>query len=182
MFFWRRRISSPGLRLFARSQRSLRATCICELLRPDHSRGHNIAGIHPANKFDVGNRLALWALAKEYGKKDLVYSGPLYRQMTREANRIRLWFDHTGGGLVAKGGELRGFTIAGADRKFVPAEARIEDNTIVVSGPATLRQPNAKFSTAPEGRRPPTRRTGSAPARPTSFPGKPCCRPNSCAR
>jgi sialate O-acetylesterase len=45
---------------------------------------HNIGDIHPRNKFDVGNRLALWALAKEYGKKDLVYSGPLYKSMKVE--------------------------------------------------------------------------------------------------
>ena len=59
----------------------------------------DIKNIHPQNKFDVGNRLALWALAKEYGKTDLVYSGPLYKAMKVEGNKIRLSFAHTGGGL-----------------------------------------------------------------------------------
>ena len=47
----------------------------------------DIKNIHPNNKFDVGNRLALWALAKDYGKKDLVYSGPLYKSMKVEGTR-----------------------------------------------------------------------------------------------
>lgn len=89
--------------------------------------------IHPKNKQDVGRRLALWALAKTYGK-DLVYSGPLYKSMEIKGNRIVLHFDHVGGGLVAGGGEpLKGFAIAGADRKFVWADARIEDDTVIVS-------------------------------------------------
>jgi len=88
--------------------------------------------IHPKNKQDVGKRLALWALANTYGKK-VVYSGPLYRSMIRRDNKIVLRFDHVGSGLVARGGEpLRGFAIAGADRKFVWAEAKIEGDTVVV--------------------------------------------------
>ena len=54
----------------------------------------NMATSTPSNKFDVGNRLALWALAKEYGKKDLVYSGPLYQSMKIEGDKIRLSFAH----------------------------------------------------------------------------------------
>jgi len=72
----------------------------------------NSTNIHPTNKQDVGKRLALWALGETYGRK-LVYSGPLYRQMTREDGKIRLWFDHVGGGLKAEGGTLKGFVIAG---------------------------------------------------------------------
>jgi sialate O-acetylesterase len=88
--------------------------------------------IHPANKQDVGRRLALWALAKAYGKK-LVYSGPIYKSMTVEGNKIRLRFDHVGGGLIAKDGKsLTDFTIAGPDQKFAPAKAKIVEKTIVV--------------------------------------------------
>ena len=68
----------------------------------------------------MGNRLALWALAKEYGKKDLVYSGPLYKSMKVEGNKIRLTFAHVGGGLKSRDGKpLSEFEIAGADGKFV---------------------------------------------------------------
>ncbi|WP_205499796.1 sialate O-acetylesterase [Rufibacter psychrotolerans] len=88
--------------------------------------------IHPRNKQVVGKRLALWALAKDYGKKKVVYSGPIYKSLTQEGDRIRLTFDHVGGGLVAKDGPLAEFTIAGADQKFMPAQARIEGNTVVV--------------------------------------------------
>jgi len=88
--------------------------------------------IHPKNKQDVGKRLALAALANTYGR-DVVYSGPLYQSMAIEGNTVRLWFRHLGGGLVAQGGEpLKGFAIAGEDRKFVWAEAKIDGETVVV--------------------------------------------------
>ena len=89
--------------------------------------------IHPKNKQDVGKRLALWALAKTYGKKQ-VYSGPIYKSMKTEGNKIILDFEHVGGGLAARGGEpLKGFAVAGADQKFVWADAKIEGDTVVVS-------------------------------------------------
>jgi sialate O-acetylesterase len=89
--------------------------------------------IHPKNKQDVGRRLALWALARTY-EKDIVYSGPLYKSMKVEGGKIRLFFDHVGGGLVAAGGEaLKGFAVAGSDRKFVWADAKIDGDTVVVS-------------------------------------------------
>ena len=91
------------------------------------------ADIHPKNKQDVGRRLALWALAKTYGKQ-VLYCGPLYKSMKLEGNKVLLNFDHVGGGLVAKTEPLTGFAIAGADRKFVWADAKIaEGNVIVVS-------------------------------------------------
>jgi sialate O-acetylesterase len=93
----------------------------------------NIKNIHPKNKLDVGKRLALWALAKDYGRKKLVYSGPLYRSIKREGNKIRISFKHVGSGLVASDGkELTHFTIAAKDKKFVPATAVIEGKTVVV--------------------------------------------------
>jgi sialate O-acetylesterase len=93
--------------------------------------------IHPKNKQEVGRRLALWALAKTYGR-DIVYSGPLYKSMKVEGNKVRLSFDYTDGGLdvrqanTASADQLEGFAIAGADRKFVWADARIDGNTVVV--------------------------------------------------
>jgi sialate O-acetylesterase len=88
--------------------------------------------IHPKNKQDVGKRLALWALARTYGK-DVVYSGPIYRLMEVQGNKAILHFEDVGGGLVAKGELLKGFSIAGADKKFVWADAKIEGDTVVVS-------------------------------------------------
>jgi len=89
--------------------------------------------IHPKNKQDVGKRLALWALAKSYGK-ELVYSGPIYKSMKIEGEKIILHFAQVGGGLVAGPDEpLKGFAIAGADRKFVWADAKIDGDSVVVS-------------------------------------------------
>ena len=89
----------------------------------------NPTDIHPKNKQEVGRRLALWALANEYGQKDLVYSGPLYERMGVEDGKIGLLFNHTHGGLVAKDGKLTDFMIAGKDRKFVPAKAEIREHS-----------------------------------------------------
>ena len=89
--------------------------------------------IHPRNKQDVGKRLALWALASVYGE-DITATGPIYKSCKREGNRIIVEFDHVGGGLAAKDGEEpKGFVIAGADRKFVWADAKIEGATVIVS-------------------------------------------------
>jgi sialate O-acetylesterase len=92
--------------------------------------------IHPKNKRDVGKRLSLWALACTYGMDDIVYSGPLYRAMKVQGEAIRISFDYVGSGLVARGGPLTDFEIAGIDRKFVPANAEIQsDNAVLVSSP-----------------------------------------------
>lgn len=90
------------------------------------------ASIHPDNKNEVGRRLALWPLAKTYGK-DLECSGPVYKSMTVTGDTARIEFDHLGGGLISKDGKpLRWFMIAGPDRMFVPAEATIEGDTVLV--------------------------------------------------
>jgi sialate O-acetylesterase len=89
------------------------------------------ADVHPPNKRDVGRRLARWALGTTYGR-ELVYSGPLFEEMVREGHRIRLRFRHVGGGLVARGGELRGFAVAGEDRRFHWARAAIEGDGVSV--------------------------------------------------
>ncbi len=92
--------------------------------------------IHPRNKQDVGLRLALNALALSYGQTHIIYSGPSYRSMQVEGAAIRLAFDHLGGGLMSKDDKpLTAFAIAGADRKFVWADAVIAGDTIVVSSP-----------------------------------------------
>jgi sialate O-acetylesterase len=88
--------------------------------------------IHPKNKQDVGKRLELAALAQAYGK-DVIFSGPIYKSMKIEGDKVRLSFDHLGGGLVVKGDKLVGFAIAGEDRKFVWAEAVVAGDTVVVS-------------------------------------------------
>ncbi len=91
--------------------------------------------VHFNNKWDVGRRLALAALGTTY-KRDIVYSGPVYRSMRRDGSAIRLRFDHTAGGLVSKGNDPPGdFIIAGQDRVFHPAEARIAGREVIVSSP-----------------------------------------------
>jgi len=103
----------------------------------------NVKDIHPKNKKAVGHRLALWALAKTYGQKDLVFSGPLYKEMKIEGDKIRIGFDHVGGGLAARDGkELTHFTIAGEDQKFLPATATIDAGNVVVHS-ATVAKPVA---------------------------------------
>jgi sialate O-acetylesterase len=102
----------------------------------------NAKDIHPNDKQEVGRRLALWALAKTYGKNDLVCSGPLYRSMRADAGAIRVEFDSVGGGLVSRGGPLRCFEIAGDERKFVPAEAAIDGAAVVVRS-ASVANPGA---------------------------------------
>jgi sialate O-acetylesterase len=87
--------------------------------------------IHPRNKQDVGRRLALAAQRIAYGNH-LVYSGPVYDSMKIEGSKIRIRFQHVGGGLMAKGDAPLGFTIAGEERNFVPAHATIDGDTVVV--------------------------------------------------
>ena len=93
----------------------------------------DITNIHPTNKQDVGYRLAQWALAKTYGKTDVSHSGPVYTKMKTDGKKIKLFFDYAEKGLVAKGGTLTHFEIAGIDQQFVPAKAKIIGNTIEVS-------------------------------------------------
>jgi len=91
----------------------------------------NEKDIHPKPKGPVGERLALAALGIEYGKK-IVYSGPEFKDAKFDGATATLTFNHVGGGLVAKGDELAGFTVAGADGLFVPAKATISGDTVVV--------------------------------------------------
>jgi sialate O-acetylesterase len=86
---------------------------------------------HPKNKEIVGKRLALWALAKDYGRKELNFSGPLYKTFKIEGPAIRIQFDFADG-LILKDSTTNEFTVAGPDHKFIPAAAKIEGNTVVV--------------------------------------------------
>lgn len=90
--------------------------------------------IHPTHKVPVGERLELAALKLAYGQ-EVEWLGPVYRYLSVEPYQIRLHFDHVDGGLVARGGPLTGFTIAGSDRVFHNATARIEHDTVVVWSP-----------------------------------------------
>jgi len=87
--------------------------------------------VHPADKQTVGARLALAARALAYGE-NVEYSGPLFRQATPEGDNMRVWFDHTANGLVARGDALQGFEIAGDDGRFASAAARIDGKTVVI--------------------------------------------------
>ncbi len=95
--------------------------------------------VHPPDKQDVGLRLALAARAIAYGEK-LEYSGPMFRETSVDGNSIQAWFTHTDGGLVAKGGPLEGFEVAGPDHKFSKADARIEGTHIALSS-ASVAEP-----------------------------------------
>jgi sialate O-acetylesterase len=90
--------------------------------------------IHPAKKEPVGARLALLARSIAHRER-LVANGPTFRKLKIKKGKAHLQFDHVGGGLEARGGELRGFTICGADGKFVPAMAEIDGREVVVHSP-----------------------------------------------
>ena len=125
----------------------------------------NPGDVHAKNKKDVGERLALWALAKDYGKKNLVYSGPLFKDMKIEGAKNRISFDSVGSGLTVatkRGydpmvkdpqGKLQKFAIAGDDKKWVWADAVIDGETVVASSPS-VPQPVAvryAFASNPDG-------------------------------
>ncbi|NLW49509.1 MAG: sialate O-acetylesterase [Candidatus Brocadiaceae bacterium] len=88
--------------------------------------------VHPLNKQELGRRIALALLGTTYGRKRPAHSGPIYRSYRRVGGTMRLSFDHVDGGLVAKRGKLKGFAIAGPDRRFVWAQARIVGRSVVV--------------------------------------------------
>lgn len=121
--------------------------------------------IHPVDKYDVGVRLARWALNRDYGQKNVVVSGPLFKVMKVEGDKVRLLFDYTESGLMVgtkegrapavedKSGKLKRFAIAGADKKWFWADAVIDGQTVVVSSPK-VKDPVAvryAFSHNPDG-------------------------------
>jgi sialate O-acetylesterase len=112
----------------------------------------NPENIHPTRKQPVGARLALAARALSYGET-VEYSGPTFEKMRLEKDRAVLSFQHQGKGLITQGGALTGFTIAGADGKFVPAQAVIEGSTVAVSSEKVTQPTAVRYGWAfvPEG-------------------------------
>ncbi len=123
------------------------------------------ADIHPRNKYDVGTRLAQWALARDYGQAGVVASGPLFKSLKIVGDKAHLEFDYTGSGLMTgkkegrapatedKTGKLKKFAIAGADMKWQWADAVIEGSAVVVSS-AAVKEPVAvryAFEMNPDG-------------------------------
>jgi sialate O-acetylesterase len=119
----------PELREGQRSALALRNTAMTVTI--DIGTPENI---HPPDKKTVGERLSLAARALAYGEA-VEYSGPLPRGVTKEAGALRIWFDHAAG-LAARGGAVKGFEVAGPDRKYAPAEARIDGETVIVHSDA----------------------------------------------
>lgn len=103
--------------------------------------------LHPWNKRPVGERLAGLALSRNYGRKDLICSGPLYKSKDILGSSIRIQFDHTGKGLKTRDGkDLTYFEIAGDDKAFVPATAVIEKNTVIVSSSKVKKPVAVRFA------------------------------------
>jgi len=105
-----------------------------------------IKNIHPRNKIDVGHRLALWALAKNYGFTNLVYSGPLYKNYKINGDKIIITFDFANGLKTRDGKPPTYFEIAGKDRKFYPANAAITNDKIVVSSDKVRKPVAVRFA------------------------------------
>ncbi len=103
--------------------------------------------IHPTRKEPVGQRLAFAARALAYGEK-IEYSGPVFESVRFDGPRALVTFSHIGGGLVAKDGELKGFTIASADGKFAPASALIEGSTVVVTADGVTKPTAVRYGWA----------------------------------
>jgi sialate O-acetylesterase len=103
--------------------------------------------IHPTKKQPVGERLALAARALAYGEK-IEYSGPIFETKTVSGPQAILHFKHVGSGLVVKGNKLIGFTIAGEDKKFHEADAKIDGDTVVVSSPEVSKPLAVRFGWA----------------------------------
>lgn len=119
----------------------------------------DLSNIHPSYKWEVGRRLSLVALAKTYGKKDLVFSGPSFKSMDIRKKKVFLTFENIGAGLTAgirnqqtnefekvENADLNWFTIAGEDGKFYPVKAVIKDNQVVVSSPEVKKPKYVRFA------------------------------------
>jgi sialate O-acetylesterase len=107
----------------------------------------NPGDIHPRNKQDVGKRLALVALAKEYGK-DVVYSGPVFDKMSIDGSNARIAFKFTDGGLKPSGQKLTGFAVSGSDGVWQWADATIDGSTVTVSSPSVPKPTAVRYGWA----------------------------------
>jgi sialate O-acetylesterase len=108
--------------------------------------------IHPRNKLDVGKRLSLYALSEVYGKKR-PYSGPVFKSIKIDGNKAIISFDHVYSGLMCKNGELKGFAIAGKNKRYYWAKAEIKDDKVIVSSPEVLEPVSVRYAwaTRPRG-------------------------------
>lgn len=104
-----------------------------------------VGDIHPPNKQEVGRRLSLWALNKTYGQTDLVYSGPLYKSMTVDGSSAVVSFEHAAGLKSRDGQNLSWWSVAGEDKKFVKATAKIVGETVVVSAEGVAKPVAVRF-------------------------------------
>jgi sialate O-acetylesterase len=105
----------------------------------------NVKDIHPVNKKPVGERLANMALGEMYGKKGIACLTPLYKSMKVEKDKIRITFDNVTA-LISRGGEPTEFMIAGQDKKFYPAKAKIDGNTVIVSAKEVKKPVAVRFA------------------------------------
>ena len=106
----------------------------------------NLRDIHPRNKSEVGRRLFLAAMSQAYKRKKVYFSGPIYRSVTRKGKRLLVRFTHTDGGLVIRGKKLLHIEVAGVNRVFVPAQARIVGNALEVWSSRVLRPVAARLA------------------------------------
>jgi sialate O-acetylesterase len=107
----------------------------------------HFGGGHPRNKQEIGRRLALWALAKDYGQKNLVYCGPQFKSLKAEGRQLRVTFDPVGGGLVTRDNKPPdSFEIAGADGTFVEAVAKIEGAAVVIGSDKVAKPVAMRFA------------------------------------
>jgi len=111
----------------------------------------NLRDIHPRRKREVGARLALWALAKTYGRDQLVYSGPLVKSAVRDGSKVKVTFDHVGSGLVAREGDaMSWFELAGTNGVFARAQAVIQGADVVVSAGTVVEPVQVRYGWAEE--------------------------------
>jgi sialate O-acetylesterase len=128
--------------------------------------------LHPKDKRDVGERLADAALGLAYGRPG-EWTGPLFRAATAADGRMRVAFDHADGLRTADGGLPVGFSLAGADHRFVPAVATIDGNTVVVASPQVVQPVAVRYAWADNPRCNLINRTGlpASPFRSDDWPG-----------
>ena len=130
---------------------AVREAMLKTLALPKTGMGINIdigeeKNIHPKNKQEVGRRLSLWALGTVYKQKVASTSGPLPAGHKVRGSEVVLSFSHTDAGLMAKGGELKGFVIAGKDKQWQPAIARIAGEKVIVSNPDVTKPTAVRYA------------------------------------
>ena len=105
----------------------------------------NVMDIHPANKKAVGERLALWALAKNYGK-DVVYSGPIPANVEVQGSSLHISFDYANEGLVVDASKPNQFEIAGEDGVYYEAKVAVKESVLILSSPKVSKPVSARYA------------------------------------